>query len=311
MLRGRGSCMSGLAFSPSALLSADALASHILTETPVCTVLDCSWHLPSTKRDSLAEFMHTRIPGARRFDIDAPGFSDSSSALPHMLPSETEFGDAVRTLIPRSDGQVVVYSTNGFVGSARVWWMLRAFGFENCRVLDGGFNAWLEGGYPVESEPPVDTTEPPSDSPFIPKLNRDLVRSMAQALENIEAGYPEVYVDARSQERFHGTAPEPRPGLSSGHIPGSFCLPFTACVQAGPGPPLLRSREQLEALLISHGISVSPETSHAVTCGSGVTAPIIALALHELGFDRVPCYDGSWTEYADPAHQNPIQPGLP
>jgi thiosulfate/3-mercaptopyruvate sulfurtransferase len=305
--RGPDRHKSRLAFSTSALVSAAALARHVLAESPACTVLDCSWHMPAAKRDAHADFLRARIPGAKRFDIDAPGLADPTSHLPHMLAPEHIFEKAVHTLVPGSENPVFLYSTNGFVGSARVWWMLRAFGFEHCRVLNGGFDAWRQEGFPIESGPPLAAEETRTKLPFIPNLNLELVWTMSQVLDNLKSSVPRIVLDARSQGRFDGFDPEPRPGLPSGHIPGSYCLPFGDCMKSDTGPPFLKSKQELEALLKSRGISESPSAGYAVTCGSGVTAAILALALHEVGFDTVPCYDGSWTEYADPCHQNPIR----
>jgi thiosulfate/3-mercaptopyruvate sulfurtransferase len=304
--RGQDRKQPRLGFSSSALVSAAALAHHVLAESPVCTVLDCSWHMPAAQRDAGADFLRARIPGAKRFDIDTPGLADPTTHLPHMLPPEHIFAQTVKTLVPGSENPVFLYSTNGFVGSARVWWMLRAFGFEHCRVLNGGFDAWRSEGFPIESGPPLAADETQALSPFIPKLNAELVWTMSQVLDNVKSDVPRIVLDARSHGRFHGLDPEPRPGLPSGHIPGSYCLPFTECMKTDTGPPVLKSQQELAALFKSRGISEPASAGYAVTCGSGVTAAIVALALHEVGFHSVPCYDGSWTEYADPCHQNPI-----
>lgn len=236
---------------------------------------------------------------------------------------------AVRALLKgRSlrEVDVVVYAQgdppgDAFLGAARAWWHLRAMGIPRVRVLDGGLRAAVEAGIAVESGPVEEgegerVEEEDGDSGGEIGLRKELVWDMACVVENSAAatasgtaGDAVVLLDARSEGRFAGTVPEPRPGLRGGHVAGSFCLPSPVCVDGETGR--LRSRAELLAALRERRIPVSPTQRYATTCGSGVTASVLALALHELGFETVPVYDGSWAEFGQPEFgDNPLRTGL-
>jgi thiosulfate/3-mercaptopyruvate sulfurtransferase len=264
------------------LVSTDWLAGRL--GRPDLVILDASWHMPAEKRDARAEFAARHIPGAAFFDIDA--IADHAVGLPHMLPPPKEFAAAVRALGVSEAGQVVVYDSRGVFSAPRAWWSLRAMGHERALVLDGGMPRWLAEGLPVESGPahpaPGDFTARP-----IPALVADLEAVRAA----LTVGSAQV-VDARSAARFSGAEPEPRPGLRSGHMPGARNLPWNA-LTAPEGT--LASPEHLAAAFAAAGID--PARPVIGTCGSGLTASVLALALARLGHDDAAVYDGSWSEW--------------
>ncbi len=267
----------------SALISTEELARRL----GAAVLLDGSHHLPTAGRDAGAEFLEAHIPGARFFDID--GVSDRTSDLPHMLPDEKGFALAMAAMgIARSD-EVVIYDTVGTTGAARVWWTFRAFGHERVRVLDGGLPKWLAEGRPVEAG-------------YAARLRPDLVRARGDMLANI-ASRAEQVLDARSAGRFAGTEPEPRAGMRSGHIPGSLNLPYTEILDSESRT--FRDREALRAAFEASGLDL--EKPVATTCGSGVTAAVLALGLYELGRGDVAVYDGSWSEWGS-REDTPVEP---
>ncbi|MBI4628994.1 MAG: 3-mercaptopyruvate sulfurtransferase [Candidatus Rokubacteria bacterium] len=265
-----------------ALVTTGWLAAHLGKRD--VRVVDGSWHMPQLRRDPRAEFAQAHIPSAVFFDIDA--IADTRSPLPHMLPDARTFAARVGALgIGRRD-RVVVYDTRGVVSAARVWWTFRAFGHDAVAVLDGGLPKWRAEGRAVASGLPA-----PRVRTFTARLRKRLVRDLAQIRGNIKTRREQV-LDARSHGRFTATEPEPRPGLRGGHIPGSLNLPYDRLYR--PDGTLLR-REDLGAAFAQAGIDLTKPV--ATTCGSGVTAAVLALALHLLGHDRVALYDGSWTEW--------------
>lgn len=251
-------------------------------------VLDCSWHMPSAGRDAKAEFAQAHIPDAAFFDIDA--VSDRSSPFPHMLPSAEEMEAAMATIGIAQDDDIVVYDTEGIFSAPRVWWMLRVFGHKNVWVLDGGLLKWKAEGRKLEAKTPA--TRPAPTSPWKADFNPALVRSKQQVQKNIKSKH-ELLLDARSPGRFEGKEPEPRAGLKSGHIEGSRNIFFKDLLSAPH--QTLKSRQVLQAYLSAQGID--PSQPIAATCGSGVTACIVALALHEAGNPNVAIYDGAWAEW--------------
>lgn len=255
--------------------------------------------MPAAKRDANAEYLAEHIPNARFFDIDAPGFADHKSPLPHMLPSATEFAHAARKLGVRNEVPVVVYAKHGFKGAARSWWMFRLFGKDDVFLLDGGLNAWKDQGKAVESGKGAEVKE----GDFSCRVNEGLVRSMDDMLAQIQRkdGY---IIDARPQHRFDGSTPEPRKGLASGHMPGAYCVPCDALVEHDGR---LKEVKELRNILRQRGLDVSllEKGPVSLTCGSGVTAAINCVALYELGIDAA-VYDGSWTEYGA-YENNPIE----
>ncbi|CAM6123914.1 unnamed protein product [Calypogeia fissa] len=289
------------------VVSADWLHQHL--NDPNLKVLDASWYMPFDKRNPLQEYKESHIPGALFFDIDAIG--DITSEMPHMLPSEDAFSAAASALGLRNDDNIVVYDGKGIFSAARVWWMFRAFGHDKVWVLDGGLPQWLQQKYPVESASSTALGKVGASTEAIKKiyggeqvdsgvfkahLQQNLVLSLDEVMQNItEKKY--LLVDARSKARFDGSAPEPRQGVRGGHVPGSTCVPFTE-VLTGTGA--LLPAEELVEKFQSSGVSL--DSPIAVSCGTGVTACILALALHRLGKADIPVYDGSWTEWGLTPH---------
>jgi thiosulfate/3-mercaptopyruvate sulfurtransferase len=275
-----------------ALVTTGWLAAHLGKRD--VRVVDGSWHMPHLKRNPRAEFAQAHIPGAVFFDIDA--IANTRSPLPHMLPDAKTFAARVGALgIGRRD-RVVVYDTRGVVSAARVWWTFRAFGHDAVAVLDGGLPKWRAEGRAVASGLPA-----PRARTFTARLRKRLVRDFAQIRANVKTRREQV-LDARSHGRFTATEPEPRPGLRGGHIPGSLNLPYDRLYR--PDGTLLR-REDLGAAFEKAGVDLTKPV--ATTCGSGVTAAVLALALHLVGHDRVAVYDGSWTEWGGRA-DTPVEP---
>ena len=243
--------------------------------------VDASWHMPSEKRDAQAEYAREHIPGAVFFNLD--DISDPDSPYPHMLPSPERFAEKISALGISNDDHVVVYDTAGLFSAPRAWWMFRVFGHNSVSVLDGGLPQWKADGLPLEQG-----IVQPSAVPFISRFRPELVRSAQDIL-----AAQEPVLDARSADRFHGRVAEPRPGLRSGHIPGSRNLPWNQLLDASKThflPP-----GQLQAAFVAAGID--PAKPLITSCGSGVSACILALALDQLGQKDVAVYDGSWAEW--------------
>lgn len=275
---------------PTPLVSTEWLAAHLGDLDLV--VLDASWYLPQQQRDPRQEFLAGHIPGARWFDLDAA--SDPDSDLPHMLPPPGHLQATMESLGAGSASRVVVYDGSGTQMSApRLWWMLRAFGHDQVAVLDGGMPAWRAAGHPVESGPAV---APPAVS-FMPRRRSELVRGRGEVARVLDSG-DATMVDARSRERFQGLVDEPRAGLRRGHMPGACNLPFTDVV--GPDGRYL-SPEELRRRLAAAGLG-APQPVVA-TCGSGVTASSLALAIQLAWGQEVPVYDGSWAEWGKDSEQ--------
>jgi thiosulfate/3-mercaptopyruvate sulfurtransferase len=259
------------------------LAAHL--EEPDLRVLDATWYLPHLGRDARAEHAAARIPGAAYFDIDA--VADPASQLPHMLPAPERFGRLVGTLGVGSGDRVVVYGARHLIASARAWWMFRVFGHDRVWVLDGGFPRWRAEGRPVASGPPG----APPPARFVAGYRPGLVADLARVQATVRTRGAQV-VDARSAGRFAGTEPEFRPGLRGGHIPGSLSLPYDRLF--GPDGTLLPPAG-LRAAFVAAG--VDPGRPAIATCGSGVSACVLALGLHRLDRPDAAVYDGSWTEW--------------
>lgn len=233
--------------------------------------------------DTRGRYLERHIPGAVFFDIDE--ISDHSTPLPHMLPDAEEFSRRMAELGVGDAMKIVVYEQAGVFSAPRAWWMLRTFGARDVHVLDGGLEAWVAAGQRVESGPVRR-----SPSSFTAKLDASAVKSFADVQQMIEA--KGQILDARSTGRFAGTAPEPRPGISSGHMPGSTSVPFTELVADGR----LKGVDGLRDLFAGRGVDLAQPIT--TTCGSGVTAAVIALGLEIAGAEQVSVYDGSWAEYA-------------
>jgi thiosulfate/3-mercaptopyruvate sulfurtransferase len=267
------------------LVSTEWLAARL--GAPGVAIVDASWLLPAADRDGAAEFVKAHIPGAVHFDIDA--ISDHSTSLPHMLPDPVAFSSAVRKLGIGDGMKIVVYDSAGLFSAARVWWTFRAFGKRDVAVLDGGLPKWIAEGRPLEEGEVI-----PQPRHFTARFDHALVASLddmrAASAKAANADGPQIF-DARSAPRFRGDELEPRPGLRSGHIPGSRNIPWSALVEDGR----LKSPKALEQAFAAAGYD--PARPVVTTCGSGVTASILALALAVIGRDAVPVYDGSWSEW--------------
>ncbi len=250
---------------------------------PDILIVDGSWWMPAEARSGEAEFLERHIPGAVFFDIDA--IADKTVDLPHMLPTPEVFADAVGELGLGREATIVVYDTFGIRAAARVWWELRAMGFEKLHVLDGGLKTWIAEGRPLETGPAE-----PRPVTVAPNYKSELVRNSTQVLMALESGTVQV-VDARAGARFRGEAPEPRAGLRSGHMPGALNTPFDTLLNADG---TLKSPQALRDVFQLAGVDL--DAPIITTCGSGVTASVIALALATLGKDAA-VYDGSWTEW--------------
>jgi thiosulfate/3-mercaptopyruvate sulfurtransferase len=245
-------------------------------------VVDATWFMPGEPMTGAKSYAQGHIPGAVFFDIDA--IADHASDLPHMLPSPADFAAAAGALGLRREATVVVYDAQGLFSAPRVWWTLRVMGFPRVLVLDGGLKAWRAEGRPVETAPaalPAVRLEPA----FEPALVRDLVAVRSALASGVEV------VDARAAARFRGEAPEPRPGLPSGHMPGARNVPWSRLVQPDGR---MADPETIRAAFAGIDLGAPIVT----TCGSGVSAALLALALARLGRFDVAVYDGSWTEWA-------------
>ena len=274
--------------------STDWLAGH-LNDSNVA-ILDGSWHLPPENRDGGQEFLAAHIPGAQFFDINT--VADTSTGLPHMLPSD-EFFAQTMTRMGIGDGmRVVVYDTKGLFSAPRVWWTFRVMGCRNVAVLDGGFPRWLAEGRSVEAG--VARVRP--EQTFTVRRNAGMVRSIDDVRAVLASKSTQI-VDARPAVRFTGDQPEPRPGLTQGHMPGAKNVPFTALVNADG---TLKSEADLRAVLAAAGVDAAKPV--VASCGSGVTASMVALSLALLGNSDAAVYDGAWAEWgANPA--NPFVTG--
>lgn len=262
-------------------VTTDWLEQHL--SDPDLVIFDASWHMPAAGRDARAEFLAGHIPGAVFFDIDA--IADKSADLPHMLPDPVAFSSAMRRLGFGDGMRAVVYDSVGLFSAPRLWWTLRVFGVEEVAILVGGLPRWTAEGRKLQQREVLR-----SPAHFTARLNHGLVADAAEVKKALEAGSAQV-VDMRSAERFRGVAPEPRPGLRSGHMPGALNLPFGRLIEQDR----LKDAANLEAEFASAGID--PRRPVIASCGSGLTACILSLALAATGHGASPVYDGSWSEW--------------
>ncbi len=264
------------------LVSTDWLAGRI--GQPHVVVADASWYLPQAKRDAKAEYRDGHIPGAVFFDVDE--ISDHATDLPHMLPDPVAFASSMRKLGIGDSTTVVFYDGAGLYSAPRALWMMRAMGHANSAVLDGGLPKWKREGRSLEAG-----TSPAARTHFTPRLQKEMIRDFAAMLANLDTKAEQV-VDARSPARFRGEEPEPRPGVRPGHMPGAINV-YYADVLTQDGT--LRPPEELQHLFVERGVNLARPI--VTSCGSGVTAAILSLALETAGAKPSALYDGSWSEW--------------
>ena len=265
------------------LVSTEWLAANMWQ--PDVVVADASWYLPQAGRNARAEYNAAHIPGALFFDIDA--ISDQKTDLPHMMPDEIAFASSMRKLGIGDSDKVVFYDGAGIYSAPRALWMLRAMGHRNAAVLDGGLPKWRRENRPLESNAPPLSVR----SHFTPRLQPAMIRDFPAMQGNLKTSAEQV-VDARSPTRFRGEEPEPRPGVRPGHIPGSSNV-YYADVLTPEGT--MRSAGELKRLFAERGVDLARPV--VTSCGSGVTAAILSLALETAGADKTALYDGSWSEW--------------
>jgi len=267
---------------PKTLVSTDWLAAHL--KDPDLRVLDASWYLPDSGRDGRAEYDAAHIPGARFFDID--DVSDHRSELPHMAPPVEKFMSRLRKMGVGDGHQVVIYDGAGIFSAARVWWLFKLMGKNDVAVLDGGFAKWQAEGREIEDLPPV-----VRDRHMTVHRQAHLIKDVTQVAAASKLGDYEI-VDARSPARFRGEEPEPRPGMRAGHIPNSKNVHFSSLLNENG---TMLEPAALKATFENAGVDLSKPV--ITTCGSGVTAAVLSLALERMGKSNHALYDGSWSEW--------------
>jgi len=267
---------------PKTLVSTEWLAAHL--KDPDLRVLDASWFMPDDPRDARAEYEAEHIPGARFFDIDE--IADLRSELPHTVPPVEKFISRMRAMGVGDGHQVVVYDSAGIFSAPRVWWLFRLMGKTDIAVLDGGLSKWKAEGRPLEDMPPV-----VRDRHITVQRQAQMIKDVTQVAAASKLGDYEI-LDARSPGRFRGEEPEPREGLRSGHIPGSRNVYYRDLLNEDG---TMKSPEALRKVFEAAGADLSKPV--ITTCGSGVTAAIVSLALEVLGHRRHAVYDGSWSEW--------------
>lgn len=268
--------------NPMTLVSTRWLADRL--DQPDVRILDATWYLPTEYKDGRTEFDKRHIPGARFFDID--DISDHRSNLPHMVPPVEKFMSRVRALGVGDGHQIVVYDRKGLFSAARVWWLFRLMGHKNIAVLDGGLPKWIDDGHPVTDAAPVI-----KDRHMLVDEQPQMVRDVTQVAHAAKLGDHEI-IDARAATRFRGEAPEPRKGLRAGHIPGSKNVPFTSVLKADR---TMKSPAELKLVFEAAGVDLTKPA--ITTCGSGITAAVLSLALEIIEKSDHALYDGSWTEW--------------
>ncbi|MGA8900548.1 3-mercaptopyruvate sulfurtransferase [Bradyrhizobium sp.] len=265
------------------LVSTEWLASHI-NDTNV-KLLDATFKLPGILPLPKDDYLAAHIPGAVYFDVDA--VSDHSDPLPHMFPSAEQFGRDVGALGVSNSDTVVIYDAGGWVAAPRVWWMFLSYGHRDVRILNGGLKKWRAEGRPVQAG---EVTAKPAT--FNATYDERRVRSIKQMIANV-ASRAEQVIDARAVERFEGRAPEPRPGIRSGHIPGALNLPYNNLFDAAAGT--MKPHDELKKAFADAGVDTAKPI--VTSCGSGVSAAVLTLALYRLGVENTGLYDGSWSEW--------------
>jgi thiosulfate/3-mercaptopyruvate sulfurtransferase len=268
------------------LVSTEWLAARL--GEPRLKIIDASFKMPGMLPLPVDDYLAAHIPGAAFFDVDA--VSDHAVPLPHMYPDAAQFARDVAALGISSTDTVVAYDNGGWMAAPRAWWMLLSFGHADVRVLDGGLKKWIAEGRPTESG-----RSAPTPGQFTAELDPSFVRSQAQLVANLDSGAEQV-IDARAGNRFEGSVPEPRPGLRSGHIPGSRNLPYSELIDATTGT--MKSLDGLRLAFEKAGVVL--ERPIVTSCGSGVSAAVLTLALYRLGVRGSALYDGSWSEWGLP-----------
>ncbi len=268
--------------NPTSLVSTEWLSQHM--SAPDIRIVDASWYMPAEGREPKAEFEKCHIPNAVFFDIDE--IADTDNPLPHMIPSPEKFSSRMRKLGLGDGNRIVVYDGSGIRSAARAWWMIRLFGHNDVAILDGGLPKWQ-----AEDRPISDFPGRPGEKHFSSRVNSLMVRDKEQVRRNVETAKEQV-LDARSRGRFEGSEAEPRSGLRSGRIPSSLNLPFNQLLNDNG---TLVSADQLVTLFEEAGIDRSKPV--VTSCGSGITACVLAFGLHMIGHREVAVYDGSWTEW--------------
>lgn len=274
------------------LVSTEWLAENL--GRPNLVVFDATIYLPNEPNNARNEYLAAHIPGARFFDIDA--IADDQTDLPHMLPTPAGFAGLIGALGVGNRSSVVFYDQKGLATAARGWWMMGVFGHDNAAVLDGGLPKWRAEGRPLEAGEP----KRPAPRQFVPNYRAKFVRGIGDILDNLDRP-SELLLDARAKARFDGTAPEPRPGMRAGHIPGAASLPYTELLNPDS---TFRPPEALRRRFAAAGADGSRPV--VTSCGSGVTAAILTLGLVLAGLSQGALYDGSWTEWGGRA-ETPIE----
>ena len=259
---------------------------------PTIKIVDATFKMPGILPLPKDDYLNAHIPGAVWFDVDA--VSDHSNPLPHMFPNAEQFGRDVGALGISNDDTVVIYDAGGWVAAPRVWWMFLSFGHRNVRILNGGLKKWRAESRNVESGPVT-----PKPATFKATFDPSFTRSMQQMLANLENRAEQV-LDARANDRYQGKVAEPRPGLRSGHIPGSLSVPYNQLFDAATGA--MKPLDDLRAVFVGSGVKL--DAPIVTSCGSGVSALVLTLALYRLGVRGTGLYDGSWSEWG-------MQDGLP
>lgn len=273
-------------FIDGGVIEAHALRALIESGETKVKILDGSFAHPSAAETPYQIYKRKHIPGAGFFDIKEA--ADKSSDLPHMIPTPEVFEAYVSGLGIDNDDLVVVYGQSGIVmGPARVWWLFRLFGHDRVCLLNGGLHAWEDESLPLNNEAPP----PPEKTDYSAAFRPELVKNLSQVQAAVDG--EEQILDARPRERFTGQAAEPRSGMRSGHIPGSQNLPCIDLINSNTGK--LKPKEEISAIF--DGIGLDYSAPALISCGSGVTACVIALALFHLGYKDIPVYDGSWSEW--------------
>lgn len=267
---------------PAAVVDSHWLVHHL--GHPSLVVLDASWYMPSAQRNGEQEWQQQRIANARFFDFDKR-IKDHDSPLPHMLPPPEQFAQQVAALGISNHSVVVIYDSSGLFSAPRAWWMFKAMGHEQVAVLNGGLPAWIEQGYPVETTPPTEITP----GHFIAHRQANWIADASHVTAALTQA-DHLVLDARSKDRFSGQTPDPRPEVRAGHMPGAYCLPFTELVNQGHLLPTATLAEKIAPLL-------NDKQQIICSCGSGVTAAILALAVYLVGHKEIAVYDGSWCEW--------------